>query len=191
MNLSKISRSIIVAIFVVMIIFFSIIDVKFMNSKLEVTSSVASNIAKLGYAAILVFLVLIYMYIKEKLYRLKVKRKVSLVYRYIYTTLVMIVTTLITMVNKITTFSKFSASIYVILSVVTGFVIKKIIFNVSKSDMLSVLGMFLHSMLLNVVSTKEMMFNAVLIELSTLLVIYIVQKLIDELKQKGLKPKNI
>ena len=190
MNLSKISRSIIVAIFVVMIIFFSVIDVKFMSSKLEVTNSVTSNIAKLGYAAVLIFLVLIYMYIKEKLYRLKIKRKVSLVYRYIYTILIMIVTTLITMASKINEFSKFSAGIYVILSVVTGFVIKRIIFNVSKSDMLSVLGMFLHSMLLNVISTKEMMFNAILIELSTLSVIYMIQKLIDELKQKGIKTKK-
>ena len=84
MSLSKIARSIVVALFVVMIIFFSFININVMNSSVEVTNAVTSNIAKLSYAVILIVLVLIYMYIKEKLYRLKVKRKISFIYRYIY-----------------------------------------------------------------------------------------------------------
>ena len=190
MSLSKISRSIVVALFVVMIIFFSFIDIRVMNSNMEVTSNVTSNVAKLIYVAILISLVLIYMYIKEKLYRVKVKRKISLIYRYIYITIIIIALSLLLIINKINTFSKISLLIYIVMSVFTGFVVKRIIFNVSKSDMLSVLGMFSHSMLLNVIDDKSILFNSVFLEFSVLLAIYVMQILIDELNQRVIKTKR-
>ncbi|MDO4282917.1 MAG: hypothetical protein Q4D02_04695 [Clostridia bacterium] len=190
MSLSKISRSIVVALFVVMIIFFSFINIKIMNSSMEVTNVVTSNIAKLLYAIILIVLVLIYMYIKEKLYKLKVKRKISFIYRYIYITLVIITTSILVIYKYIGNFSKISLLIYIITCILTGFIVKRIIFNVSKSDMLSVLGMFSYSMLLNVIEDKSIMFNSIFLEFSVLFTIYIIQKLIDELKQRGLKTKK-
>lgn len=190
MSLSKISRSIVVALFVVMIIFFSFIDIRVMNSNIEVTSNVTSNIAKIVYVVILISLVLIYMYIKEKLYRIKVKRKISLIYRYIYITIIITALSLLLILDKINSFSKISLLTYIIISVFTGFVVKRIIFNVSKSDMLSVLGMFSHSMLLNVIDDTSILFNSIFLEFSVLLAIYIMQKLIDELKQRGIKTKR-
>lgn len=190
MSLSKISRSIVVAIFAIMIIFFSFIDIKIMNSGMEVTNTVTSNITKLIYAIILISLVLIYMYIKEKLYRLKIKRKISFIYRYIYITIVIITTSIFSIYKDISSFSKISLLIYVIASILNGFIVKRIIFNVSKSDMLSVLGMFANSMLLNVITEKSVLFNSIIIEFSVLLVIYVIQKLLDELKQRGIKTKK-
>lgn len=190
MSLSKISRSIVVALFVVMIIFFSFMDIKVINSNTEVTSNVTSNIAKIIYVVILISLVLIYMYIKEKLYRVKVKRKISLIYRYIYITIVIVTLSLLLILDKINSFSKVSLLIYIIMSILTGFIVKRIIFNVSKSDMLSVLGMFSHSMLLNIIDDRSVLFNSVFLEFSVLLAIYIMQKLIDELKQRGIKTKK-
>lgn len=190
MSLSKIARSIVVALFVVMIIFFSFININVMNSSVEVTNAVTSNIAKLSYAVILIVLVLIYMYIKEKLYRLKVKRKISFIYRYIYITLVIVTSSVLVIYKCINNFSKISLLIYIITSIFTGFIVKRIIFNVSKSDMLSVLGMFSYSMLLNVITDKSIMFNSMFLELTVLLTIYVIQKLIDELKQRGIKTKR-
>lgn len=190
MSLSKISRSIVVALFVVMIIFFSFIDIRVMNGNMEVTSNVTSNIAKLGYTIILISLVLIYMYIKEKLYRVKVKRKISLIYRYIYITIVIVAISVVLIYDKLNDFSKISLLIYIIISLFTSLVVKRIIFNVSKSDMLSVFGMFSHAMLLNVIDDKSILFNSAFLEFTILLAIYIMQKLIDELKQRGIKNKK-
>ena len=77
--------------------------------------------------------------------------------------------------------------VYILISVLTGLVVKRIIFNVSKSDMLSVFGMFANTMLINVIHDKTVMLHSMLLELFTLLTIYIFQKLIDELKQRGIK----
>ncbi len=187
MNISKISRSIVVGLFIIMIIFFSVINIKVINSGVEVTNSVTSNIAKLCYVIILITLVLIYMYIKEKLYRLKVKKKVALIYRYIYIVFVLIATSITVAYSDIKILSRSMLCVYILISVLTGLVVKRIIFNVSKSDMLSVFGMFANTMLINVIHDKTIMLHSMLLELFTLLTIYIFQKLIDELKQRGIK----
>lgn len=187
MNISKISRSIVVGLFIIMIIFFSVINIKVINSGVEVTNSVTSNIAKLCYVIILITLVLIYMYIKEKLYRLKVKKKVALIYRYIYIVFVLIATSITVAYSDIKILSRSMLCVYILISVLTGLVVKRIIFNVSKSDMLSVFGMFANTMLINVIHDKTIMLHPMLLELFTLLTIYIFQKLIDELKQRGIK----
>ncbi len=189
MSLSKISRSIIVAIFVVMIIFFSYSNIKALSNN-EVTGTVTSNITKICYAIILITLVLIYMYIKEKLYRLKIKRKISFIYRYIYISVVIVATSLFVIRDKLETFSHLSLLLYIFISIITGFLVKRIIFNVSKSDMLSVLGMFSYSMLLNVIDDKYIMFNSMFLEFSIILTIFLIQLLIDELKQIGIKSKK-
>lgn len=192
MNLSKISRSIVVALFVVMILFFSFTNFKVMNnnSNMEVTNNVTSNIAKLCYTVILISLVLIYMYIKKKLYRMKVKRKIAFIYRYIYIILVITAASLLVVYKNIRDFSKISLVIYVLTSIITGFLVKRIIFNISKSDMLSVLGMFAYSMILNVITEHSIIFNSIFLEFTVLLTVYIIDKLIDELKQRGIKTKK-
>ena len=70
MNISKISRSIIVVIFVVFIIFLSFLNISNMiNKGGDVTNSVTSTLIKVGFVFAVVFLFIIYMYKKSKLYK--------------------------------------------------------------------------------------------------------------------------
>ena len=88
MNISKISRSFFVAIFVLLIIFIAYQDVMLLlNSE---GGSATLNILKVVYIIVAVILVILYVYIKDKLYRKKVKRNISLVYRYIYISFIVI-----------------------------------------------------------------------------------------------------
>ena len=90
--MSKISRSLVVAIFVALILFLGISDISYMN-KPNVQASSISNWVKLGYVALVIVLVSMYTYVREKLSRLKLQKSVSILYRYIYITLIMLATT--------------------------------------------------------------------------------------------------
>ena len=68
--------------------------------------------------------------------------------------------------------------------------LKKIIYNISKSDLLSVVGMLMYALLPNQITDKLMYFSMASLTLFTLLVIMQMQKLIDELKQLGIKTKR-
>lgn len=182
---SKISRSFIVAIFIVMIIFLGYLDIKYLID--TPAQSITNKLIKLGYVFGIIVLVVLYMYIKEKLYKIKMKRSHSLILRYIYISIGVVVTNLLSLYKY---FDRFEISMLIlnsILSVITAFIIKKVIFNVSKSDILSVVAVFSYSMLLPVYENFSMYINSILLVLFGFATILNLQILIDELKQKGIK----
>ncbi|MEG0873356.1 MAG: hypothetical protein RSE00_05340 [Clostridia bacterium] len=189
MNISKISRSIVVVIFVAFVVFLGYLDVISLFQKVEGTV-VTSNLIKLGYAVLLCALSLIYVYIKDKLYRMKIKRKITFIYRYIYISIVIIVANILVIYKSMSDVTIRSFVIYMLFSFIIGFAIKKIVFNVSKSDVLSVFGMFAYVMLPNVLQNKSMYLNSIFITFGIIGVVLVLQLIIDELKQRGIRTKK-
>lgn len=189
MNISRISRSIVVAIFMIFIVFFCYFDISAILNKSSDTI-IVSNLIKISYAVLLIILVLMYLYIKTKLYKMKVKRKITFIYRYIYLSLVVSVITFLMITKTLPDISNIAKFISILIVLFTAFAIKKIIFNVSKSDTLSVLGMFGFSMIFNVIKDKSIYLDSILITFSVVSVILLMQLIIDELKQRGIKNKK-
>ena len=191
MNISKISRSIVVVIFVVFIIFLSFLNVSNMlNKGNDVTGSVTSTLIKVVFVFAVILLVGIYMYIKDKLYKMHVKRKLSFIYRYIYIILVLLGASIFSAKNIMSTLSDNKMVFHVVITMIICFLIKKIIFNVSKSDILSVLGMFTCALFPIISVDVQMYVYSMLFTAIFLATIFVFQVLIDELKQKGIKTKK-
>ncbi|MEG2348668.1 MAG: hypothetical protein RSB67_03370 [Clostridia bacterium] len=190
MNISKISRSLVVAVFVVFIVFLSFLNIKLLLNNELSSASFSNNLIKLAYVAILVLLVIAYVYIKDKLNKLKVKRKIAFIYRYIYMGLVVIITSFISLYISFKDMLNLEMFGYIVMSIIISIVVKKIIFNVSKSDILSVLAMFASSMKLYPFTDKIVMFNSLILSLTFFATLFIMQILIDELKQRGVKTKK-
>ena len=89
MSISKISRSLVVLLFLLLIIFMGYQDVRLLLN--NTSSNITLNILKVVYVIVAIFLILLYAYIKGKLYRKKVKRNMSLVYRYVYIVFIVII----------------------------------------------------------------------------------------------------
>lgn len=188
MNISRISRSIIVVIFVIFIIFLSFLNISnLFNGGRDVGTTSTSLLLKVGFVFAVILFTFIYMYIKDKLYKKHVKRKLSFIYRYIYIILVLLGTSLFSIKSAMPSFSDSKMIFHISVSIITAFIIKKIIFNVSKSDILSVFGMFIYTMFPNVNANTEIYVSAMIFNMFFLSSILILQILIDELKQKGVK----
>lgn len=188
MSISKISRSLVVVLFVALIIFMGCEDVILLLNNSN--NSTTLNILKVVYIIVTAVLVALYVYIKDKLYRMKVKRNISLVYRYIYISFIVIVMSIISIYKYLYFINNLTLGIYVLLKFIIGIILKKIIFNVSKSDILSVLGLFGFAMLPCVYSDINILFTNLINTLVVFIAILIIQKLIDELKQRGIKNKK-
>lgn len=188
MNISKISRRIVVVLFVALILFLSVLDVKYINSS-NATSSI-SNIGKLGYVVFVVILVSMYTYVKEKLARLKLKKRIATLYRYTYIVLVMLGVTFFRVYRVMNEYSTGSLILYFALTYLIGFLAQRIIFNISKSDVLSVLSMFICYTLPSASTNITLDLNAKIISTVVLLSIYVMQTLIDELKQLNIKNRK-
>lgn len=189
MNISKISRSIIVAIFVVCIIFLGYLDIISMLQRVESPSTV-TGLMKVGYGIVLLVFVLLYVYMKDKLYRMKVKRKLSFVYRYIYLILAIVGVSIYLVYQMIYPASGIFIASYVAISLAVAFCIKKVVFNTSKSDILSVFGMFAVTMMPAFLTDRNTLINSMCIALIVVVTLLILQLLIDELKQRGIKTKK-
>lgn len=187
--MSKISRSLIVAIFVALILFLGVSDFIYIN-KAEPSVESISNWIKIGYVLLIIVLVSLYTYVREKLSRLKLQKPISILYRYIYITLVMIATTFFKIYKVMDLYPNRSLILYFVLTYLIGIIVQRIIFNVSKSDVLSVLGMFVIFTLPNVIDDKTINLNSKFITLSMLLSIYVLQILLDELKQLNIKNRK-
>lgn len=187
--MSKISRSLVVAIFVALIVFLGISDFVYIN-RIGDTVSGMSSWVKIGYVILIIVLVSLYTYVREKLSRLKLQKPISILYRYIYITLVMLTTTFFKIYKIMDLYPKKSLILYFVLIYLIGIITQRIIFNVSKSDVLSVLGMFVVFTLPNIVEDKTMNLNSKFITLFMLLSIYVMQILLDELKQLNIKNKK-
>lgn len=187
--MSKISRSLVVAIFVALILFLGVSDFIYIN-KAEPSVESISNWIKIGYVLLIIVLVSLYTYVREKLSRLKLQKPISILYRYIYITLVMIATTFFKIYKVMDLYPNRSLILYFVLIYLIGIIVQRIIFNVSKSDVLSVLGMFVIFTLPNVIDDKTINLNSKFITLSMLLSIYVLQILLDELKQLNIKNRK-
>ena len=73
MSMSKISRSIVVVIFVALILFLGITDCIYISRGLGDVSG-PSNIVKFGYFILVFILVSLYTYVREKISRLKLQK---------------------------------------------------------------------------------------------------------------------
>lgn len=187
MNFSRISRGLMVAMFVITIVFLGVLDVKLI---FENQSSMYSALTKIVYIAIIFSLTLLYVYIKEKLYKMKIKRNVSFIYRYIYLIMVIVISKYIIISRSITNASVIQLLLMMIITVVASLIVKRIVFNISKSDILSVVTMVGYTMILNVIKEPKVFIFSCTIQLIVLAIILLLQLLIDELKQKGIKTKK-
>lgn len=188
MDRSKISRSIIVVIFIALILFLGYFDVKsILNSEAQ---SLNNKLMKIGYVCILAILVGVYVGIKDKLYKMRFKRRNCLIIRYIYIGITILATSIFSIKQKVGESSIYFLAICLLLMFINAILVKKVIFNVSKSDILSVLGLFSYSMLPIVISNKYEYINSLLLTLTVFSSILNMQILIDELKQKGIKNKK-
>jgi len=190
MSINKISRSIVVAIFVALILFLGYFDIKYMGLKKNMEVAETSNLLKIGYFVALILVVSLYTYVREKLSKLKLQRPISTIYRYIYIVLVMLSTTFYKIYDVMGQYPKRTLILYFILTYFIGFFVQRIIFNISKSDVLSVLGMFIYYTLPTVIDDKTIDLNSKIIAIIVLFTIYIMQTLIDELKQLNIKNKR-
>ena len=188
MSISKISRSLVVVLFVALIIFMGYEDVILLLN--NSSNSTTLNILKVVYIIVTFLLVGLYVYIKDKLYRMKIKRNISLIYRYIYISFIVVIMSIISIYKYLYLIDNLTLGIYVLLKFIIGLILKKIIFNVSKSDILSVLGLFGFAMLPCVYSDINILFTNLINTLVVFIAILIIQKLIDELKQRGIKNKK-
>ena len=93
MSISKISRTLVVILFLALIIFMGYQDVMLLLN--NNSSSPTLNILKVVYIIVTALLVALYVYIKDKLYRKKVKRNISLIYRYVYITFIVVIMSII------------------------------------------------------------------------------------------------
>ncbi len=188
MNRSKISRSIVVVIFIALILFLGYFDIKDISN--SNTQSLDSKLYKIGYVCVLAILVIAYMWLKEKLYKRKFKRKISLIIRYIYLIITIIATSLFFINQKIDSCNICFLVICFFIILANSFLVKKVIFNISKSDMLSVIGLFVYSMLPTIFKSESLYIISLLLTLFTFSTILNMQVLIDELKQRGIKNKK-
>ena len=102
----------------------------------------------------------------------------------------MIATTFFKIYKVMDLYPNRSLILYFVLIYLIGIIVQRIIFNVSKSDVLSVLGMFVIFTLPNVIDDKTINLNSKFITLSMLLSIYVLQILLDELKQLNIKNRK-
>lgn len=190
MRLSRISRGLIVALFVCIIIFFGILDLKmiFQNSFGSLFGK--AFLIRVMYVTSIFILTIIYVYIKDKLYKIKVKRRVALVYRYIYLISVILFTRYIIVIKTIDAYTNNTLGFNIIFSIIIALIVKRIVFNISKSDILSVIALISTSMIYNVINDKELLVKSYLLSIVMLSIILFMQFLIDELKQKGVKTKK-
>lgn len=189
MKKSKISRSLVVVIFIAMIIFLSYLDIKlFLNYPSN--NAKISLVSRVCYALLLIFSVLMYMFIKTKLYRMKVKRFNSLIYRSIYLFVLVLFARIFTLKYNLEVLVNPICIITLALNIGAAFILKRIIFNISKSDVLSVIAIVLYSTLINVGLDNKMLLITAILQITLFLSIWLIQVLIDELKQKGIKTKK-
>ncbi|MEG1009916.1 MAG: hypothetical protein RSF67_08945, partial [Clostridia bacterium] len=179
MNFNKISRALIVIVFTIAIIFLNCIDVILISDNLSLKFSIF-------YGVIVIMLMVLYAILKEKLYYKKVNRKVNLCYRYIYLITSVIILKLTFIYKYIDNISEIRLIFVLLASIVSAILIKKIIFNISKSDMLSVIGMILYT----TIPVITVSIYNITVNLIFLFVIYLTLIIIDELKQLGIKSKK-
>ncbi|MBR1883939.1 MAG: hypothetical protein IJ809_03215 [Clostridia bacterium] len=145
---------------------------------------------KILYIVSVVLIITVYSVIKERLSKKNVPKTKNMIIRY---TFVIILTFAIKIAIGLYVDPKQLlnyALLYAAFSMVNAFVLKKIIYNISKSDVLSALGFTLYMFLPSVSKSAEETIITYILVLVLLLIIMFVQEVIDELKQIGIKNKK-
>lgn len=187
MSISKVSRCLVVAIFSVLILLFIFADVLVTFGDLTLSSNMFSKII---YIVSLLILIVIYGLLKEKFSKIKIKKSLSLIYRYIFLITITTVVKLLAIYKIVVDINVIQILLLVIISVLSAVALKKIIYNISKSDLLSVCGMLMFALIPNMVTDKLLCFTMIFVTFFILMVIVFIQKLIDELKQLGIKTEK-
>lgn len=187
MSISKISRGLVVAIFAFLMILLIFTNVHLTFSDLNMKYDM---VGKAVYVVALLCLITIYALLKEKLSKKKVKKVIALAYRFVFLVTVTFLAKILTIYTMVKDLSILTTLTCAVISVLSAVVLKKIIYNISKSDLLSVFGMLMYALLPNVITDKLIYFHMAALTLFVLLVIMYMQKLIDELKQLGIKTKK-
>lgn len=185
MSVSKISRSLVVAIFVVVIILIGSQSIYLNISNLNISEN--SSISRLMYTLLLLLFFIMYGVIKSRFNKRRLVKRLSLFYRYVYLVVIAFFIKIISINIYVEDINIIYLIVCSILGAISAVCIKKIIYNVSKSDMLSVLGMFMFILLPNILNDSDDYLRSVCMNLSTLLYVVFMQKLIDELKQPNVK----
>ena len=183
MSVSKISRSLIVAIFTAIIILICVVGIYLNYEDIKNILDISQAI----YAILLISFSLLYAGIKEKFSKRRVKKKLSLTYRYTYLIVITFFAKIISIIMNMEYLNTIYILIFSIIGTISGVIIKRIIYNVSKSDMLSVLGMLMFTFLPNIENNEIEYIRSISITLIILFIIAQFQKLIDELKQPNVK----
>lgn len=187
MSISKISRGLVVAIFSALMILLIVTDLRLLFSDFTLKYDI---ISKIVYVIVLLGLIIAYALIKEKLSKKRVKKVISLTYRFMFLITITFLAKLITIYTTVKELSGLSTLTCAIISVLSAVVLKKIIYNISKSDLLSVTGMLMYAFIPNIITDKLVYFNMAILSLSILAVLMHMQILIDELKQLRLETKK-
>lgn len=191
MNISKISRSIVVVMFIVLVLFFIVLGVaNLFNLRDDVAVSSTSPLIKFGFGSSIVIFTFVYVYIKDKLYKMHIKRKLSFIYRYIYIVFILLGAAIFSLKNVLLIIPDYKIFLHMFFVILSSLIIKKIVFNVSKSDVLSVIAMFGYAFFPNIILQEEFYFSAMIFNIVFLSFVLVFQILIDELKQKGIKTKK-
>ncbi len=214
MNRSRIIRSIIAVMFMICCIGMLCICVK---NSLEMKSTFNLSY-KFVYILMLFFAVLFYVLLKKKLNGINCKKAVEYSYRYIYLIILVLVTRFIAVLlykdtsstalitpsideglgsyiiyflGKVTLYPLYSTIIInTILTFASAFIIKRLVFNITTNEILSAIAaigyIFIPQSIINTTNYVSYNFNTFFI----LLGIYIMLKIIDEVKQHKLKNKK-
>ncbi len=212
MKKSSISRSIIAVVFMIYII--GLLIIAFMNNQTDRTPIEYQLI----YILSLLFAVFCYAILKKKLNNLNCKKSVEYSYRYIYLVMLLLITRFIAvliykenanydlinpsfgkglgsyviyLLGRVTLEPLYATIIInTILTFVCIIIIKRLVFNITNNEMLSaiaaILFIFIPQAIQNVTNYTPLLFNTTFI----LLGVYLILKIIDEVKQPKLKTKK-
>ena len=153
MSISKISRGLVVCIFIIFITLMLVLNIQSMITQSE--KEYGSIYLKILYIVSVVLIITVYSVIKERLSKKNVPKTKNMIIRY---TFVIILTFAIKIAIGLYVDPKQLlnyALLYAAFSMVNAFVLKKIIYNISKSDVLSALGFTLYMFLPSVSKSAE------------------------------------
>ena len=187
MIISKFSRGLVVCIFSALMLCLMYLD---LQSVITSSTQFGSLFLKILYIISIFAIIFAYSVIKERLSKKNVNKKRNAFIRYTFIVLFSFVIKLLIGIFTDPKQAILNAFVFAVLSLVNAVVLKKIIYNISKSDVLSALGMVMYVFLPNISFNRNVSLKAYILTFTILMIIMFMQKIIDELKQIGIKNKK-
>ncbi len=185
MSVSKISRGLVVCIFTLFILILIGLDIYAIIQDSEM--KIENIYLKLLYIFALVAIMVVYSIVKEEFSKRNLNKIKSIIIRY---TIILVIAFIIKVFIGVFIDNEKSITnsiVYAILALLNAIILKKIIYNISKSDVLSVIGMIMYMFLPHIAISFEDVIISYIIVSVILLIIMFIEKIIDELKQIGIK----